>query len=93
MHATGLEAPSVLPCVHLDEPLLASAVPLVTRSVAGGAATELGRIPARSSHVSRPIEVVLRYEQILHTLQTALDGEKKYTAELNATMGRGSKIR
>jgi hypothetical protein len=36
--------------------------------------------------------VVLRYEQILHTLQTAVDdGEKKYTAELNATMGRGSK--
>jgi ABC-type bacteriocin/lantibiotic exporter with double-glycine peptidase domain len=38
------------------------------------------------------IELVLRYEQILHTLQTAVDdGEKKYTAELNATMGRGSK--
>jgi ATP-binding cassette, subfamily B, bacterial len=38
------------------------------------------------------VEVVLRYEQILHTLQTALDdGEKKYTAELNATIGRGSK--
>jgi hypothetical protein len=38
------------------------------------------------------VEVVLRYEQILHTLQTAVDdGEKKYTAELNATMGRGSK--
>jgi hypothetical protein len=32
--------------------------------------------------------VVLRYEQILHTLQTAVDdGEKKYTAEPNATMG------
>jgi hypothetical protein len=38
------------------------------------------------------VEVVLRYEQILHTLHTAVDdGEKKYTAELNATMGRGSK--
>jgi hypothetical protein len=35
--------------------------------------------------------VVLRYEQILHTLQTAADDGKKYTAELNATMGRGSK--
>lgn len=36
--------------------------------------------------------MVLRYEQILHTLQTAVDdGEKKYTAELTATMGRGSK--
>jgi ABC-type lipoprotein export system ATPase subunit len=32
--------------------------------------------------------VVLRYEQILHTLQTAVDDGKKYTAELNATMGR-----
>src|SRR4029450_12164883 len=53
MHATGLEACSVRPCVHLDEPLPASAEPLVTRSVAGGAATELGRIPARSSHVSQ----------------------------------------
>jgi hypothetical protein len=38
------------------------------------------------------IELVLRYEQILHTLQTAVDdGEKKYTAEQNATMGSGSK--
>jgi hypothetical protein len=35
--------------------------------------------------------VVLRYEKILHTLQTAVDDGKKYTAELNATMGRGSK--
>jgi hypothetical protein len=32
--------------------------------------------------------VVLRYEQILHTLQTAVDDGKKYTAELNAKMGR-----
>ena len=141
MHATGLEAPSVLTCVYLDEPFPVSAVPLCHTLCRWGAATELGRIPARSSHVSQPehewrqskldraagsrlsrygqaggtispvripraiihialhnvmpeSEVVLRYEQILHTLQTAVDdGEKKYTAELNATMEQGIEIR
>ena len=38
------------------------------------------------------VEVALRYEQIRHTLRTPIDdSDKKFTAELNATMGRGAK--